>query len=169
MNVLKILTLFLTRQTATANVSQYVFHGAFWLNTFHRSLYFWEWLISCELWVRCDWNFNLKSFYLPLSYQTENNGSSQSNSHGAEQSKNKSNAGVNKKKKQKKRASRRNKYIKKLVQKSFWVLYFHIRRVWWGAGPALLRKGNKTTSIYNFILKIHHGINIYVNAEALWQ
>ncbi|XP_056273011.1 little elongation complex subunit 2 isoform X1 [Pseudoliparis swirei] len=54
-----------------------------------------------------------------LSIKTENNGSSQSNSHGAEQSKNKSNAGVNKKKKQKKRASRRNKYIKKLVQKSF--------------------------------------------------
>uniref|UniRef100_A0A8C2YWB1 Interactor of little elongation complex ELL subunit 2 n=2 Tax=Cyclopterus lumpus TaxID=8103 RepID=A0A8C2YWB1_CYCLU len=54
-----------------------------------------------------------------LSIKTEHYGSSQSNSHGAEQSQNKSNAGVNKKKKQKKRATRRNKYIKKLVQKSF--------------------------------------------------
>ncbi|KAM6926101.1 little elongation complex subunit 2 isoform 1-T1 [Lycodopsis pacificus] len=51
--------------------------------------------------------------------KTAKDGSSQSSSHGAGQSPNKSNAGgKKKKKKQKKRAARRNKYIKKLVQNS---------------------------------------------------
>ncbi|XP_039665198.1 little elongation complex subunit 2 isoform X3 [Perca fluviatilis] len=45
-------------------------------------------------------------------------GSSQSNNHGAGQSKNNLNAGGNTKKNKNKRAARRNKYIKKLVQKS---------------------------------------------------
>ncbi|XP_054476093.1 little elongation complex subunit 2 [Anoplopoma fimbria] len=49
---------------------------------------------------------------------TAKDGSSQSNSHGAGQSNKKSNAEVNKKKKQKKRAAKRNKYIKKLIQNS---------------------------------------------------
>ncbi|XP_042351564.1 little elongation complex subunit 2 isoform X2 [Plectropomus leopardus] len=49
--------------------------------------------------------------------KTEKGGSSQSNAHGAGQSNNNSNAG-NKKRKQKKRVARRNKYIKKLIQKS---------------------------------------------------
>ncbi|XP_045893371.1 little elongation complex subunit 2 isoform X1 [Micropterus dolomieu] len=51
-------------------------------------------------------------------FESAKDGSSQSNNHGAGQSKNNLNAGGNKKKKQKKRAAKRNRYIKKLVQKS---------------------------------------------------
>lgn len=60
----------------------------------------------------------IQPFCFPLSYQTAKDGSSQSNNHGAGQSKNNLNAGGNTKKKQRKRAAKRNKYIKKLVQKS---------------------------------------------------
>ncbi|XP_029290395.1 LOW QUALITY PROTEIN: little elongation complex subunit 2 [Cottoperca gobio] len=50
--------------------------------------------------------------------KTTKDGSSQSNNHGAGQAKNNLNAGSKTKKNQKKRAARRNKYIKRLLQKS---------------------------------------------------
>lgn len=61
---------------------------------------------------------SFKHFCLPLSYQTATDGSLQSNNRGAGQSKNKMNTGGNMKNKQTKRAAKRNKYIKKQIQKS---------------------------------------------------
>ncbi|KAM9351824.1 little elongation complex subunit 2 [Symphorus nematophorus] len=69
--------------------------------------------------------FHQKQSRVPCTFpikpfrKTAKDGSSQSNSHGAGKSQNNSNEGANtKKKKKKKRAAKRNKYIKKLIQKS---------------------------------------------------
>ncbi|XP_041795073.1 little elongation complex subunit 2 [Chelmon rostratus] len=64
--------------------------------------------------------FHQKHGRVPCTFplKTTKDGSSQSNSHGAGQSKNNMNVGGKTKKKKNKRAARRNKYIKKLVQKS---------------------------------------------------
>ncbi|XP_051238057.1 little elongation complex subunit 2 isoform X2 [Dicentrarchus labrax] len=64
--------------------------------------------------------FHLKHGRIPCTFppKTVQEGSLQSNNHGSGQSKNNLNAVGNAKRKKKKRAAKRNKYIKKLIQKS---------------------------------------------------